>query len=80
MAVAATVVSVVNCSIDYNLVDMGAKNLNGMVQQKLLHNQHFPPVLKVGKCQPNSQVPDSVTGTITVSSTSRANLILGVPS
>ena len=59
---------------------MGTKNLNGMVHQRLLHNQHFPPVSKVGKCQPDSQVLDSVTGKITVLSTGRANLILGIPS
>ena len=75
-AVASGIVSIVHCNTEYNLADMGTKSLNGIVHQRLLHNQSFPPVSQVGECKPDLNLP--ITDN-TVSNTKKAKLVLSVP-
>eukprot|EP00957_Ditylum_brightwellii_P191159 14555274-Ditylum_brightwellii.AAC.1 len=64
-AVTANVVSMVFCPTKYNLVDMGTKTLNGMIQQFLLKNQTFPlPAETVGECKAKSSESVSEKGNV----------------
>eukprot|EP00957_Ditylum_brightwellii_P005343 407596-Ditylum_brightwellii.AAC.1 len=63
-AVAVSIVSMVFCPTKYNLVGMGTKALNGMIQQFLLKTQTFsPPAERVGECKAKSS--ESASGKTT---------------